>query len=181
MSHLSCLKHSLELSLLLLALGGCQSTISDNGAVSIKAGSAVENAADKLGTLSLDQESIGKMLTLSPWTGIRSSISAFYENQNFPQSAGTYRVDLRFGQSRVTAYADCKKITARYTLEGKKLRFSHVSTPAPAVDLATCVESEFADDAVLALFENSFTVTSADTHKAVLKAEDFDTTVELER
>jgi hypothetical protein len=174
-------KFGLAACIILIGLGGCESTISDNGSVSIKAGSAVDKAADKLGTLSTDQESIGKMLSLAPWKRIRANISAFYENQNFPQSAHTYRVDLRFGQKSVTAYADCKKITARYSLEGKKLRFSHVSTPAPAVDLATCVESEFADEAVLALFENSFMVTSVDAHKAVLDAEDFDTTVELER
>ena len=166
--------------MLVLGFGGCESTISDDGAVSIKAG-GTKDETQTLGTLSLDQEGIEKLLKLSVWHKIRTDIRAFYENRNYPEQAHDYSVDLRFGTKEVTAYADCKKITARYKVEGKKLTFWHVSTPAPAVDLATCEESEFADEAVLALFENSFSVTSIDTHRAKLYNEDFDTTIELRR
>ena len=170
----------LTAALVLIGFGGCDSTISDDGAVSVKAGST-KSESETLGTLSLDREAITKLLTFSPWHSIRADIGAFYENQNYPQRLRTYTVDIRFGKSEVTAYADCKKITARYKVDGKKLIFSHVSTPAPAVELASCEESVFADEAVLALFENSFNVTSIDTHRAKLYNEDFDTTIELRR
>lgn len=168
---------SVTLFWLLLGLSGCESTLSDNGAVTIK--SASQSADDALATLAVDETNIQDTLMQSPWRRIETDIRAFYENTNLPANR-SYTVDLRFGERTVTAIADCKKITAKYRVIDKEIRFSEVSTPS-SVDLGSCIESEHADDAVLALFDNDFLVEKITPKSVLLDALDFDIKVRLSR
>lgn len=161
---------------LLYGLSGCEGTIDDNGNMSIKSGSG---QATNLGTLALDQTRIQTLLTLAPWSKIETSIQTFYENDNYP-TRGSYTIAMTFDKRNVTAYADCQKVTAGYRIDGKEIRFRDASI-APAINLPTCIESKYADDAVLALFENSFEVIKMTEKEAVLQAIDFDTEVVLKR
>jgi heat shock protein HslJ len=164
---------------LLFALSGCESTISNDGSVSIKAGDS-KNSGNSLETLALNEGNIQKLLMLTPWTKIEANIQAFYENGNYPSSRKSYTILMRFDKRTVTAYADCQKVMANYRLNGKDITFRDASI-VPAIDLPTCVESEYADDAVMALFENSFEVTKVTEKEAVLDALDFDTQIVLKR
>jgi heat shock protein HslJ len=164
---------------LLFALSGCESTISNDGSVSIKAG-GTKSDGDTLTTLALNEENIQTLLTVAPWTKIEANIQAFYENGNYPSDRESYTIFMTFDKRTVTAYADCQKVTAKYRLNGKDITFNDLSI-APAIDLPTCVESEFADDAVAALFENSFKVTKITQKEALFEALDFDTNIVLKR
>ena len=160
---------------------GCGGTVSggDDSGVTIKSGTA-DTASNALGTLSLGSADIQKELQAKPWEEIDMDISAFYENDLYSAGEKRYPITLSFRNKRIVAYADCQKITANYKIEAKRISFSRLSV-APAIDLASCVESEHADDAVIALFENSFTIKNITEREALLEAEDFDTTVVLKR
>ena len=160
---------------------GCGGTVSggDDSGVTIKSGTA-DTMSNALGTLSLSSADIRKELQSKPWREIEMDISAFYENSLYGAGEKRYPVTLSFQNKRIVAYADCQKITANYKVEAKRISFSRFSV-APAIDLASCVESEHADDAVIALLENSFTIKNITERQASLEAEDFDTTVDLRR
>ncbi len=169
------------LLVLFLVSQGCQSTISRDGSVSISAGSAPQEQNGDLGTLSTQQADLKKVLQQSQWYAIKTDIAAFYENSIYPAAYKRYTVTMRFGKREVVAYADCQKITARYSVEeNRKLTFS---TPeiGPDLEHATCIESQYADDAVIAFFENSFTLHKASEKRVVLTSDDFDVNVELLR
>lgn len=168
----------LVLAGLLFGLSGCESTISDSGAVRVKAGGTAGSSS--LETLALDTGNIQKLLMLAPWTKIETDIRAFYENDNYPSARAGYTIIMTFDRRKVTAYADCQRVTANYRINGKEITFRDVAI-APAIELATCIESEYADDAVIALFENSFEVKKMTEKEAVLEAIDFDTEVVLKR
>ena len=168
---------SVTLIWLLLGLSGCESTLSDSAAVTVN--SASQAADDALETLAVDETSIQNTLMQAPWKRIETDIRAFYENTNLPANR-SYSVNLRFDERTVTAIADCKKVTAKYRVIGKEIRFSDVSTPS-SVDLGSCIESEHADDAVLALFDNDFLVEKITSQSVVLDAIDFDVKVLLNR
>ncbi len=161
---------------LLLGFGGCESSVSDRG-VSIKAGGGADSGLSTLSDAQLDPHVV---LMTGSWHRIEMPVAAFYENSIYPTASHSYAIDMHFGESTVTAYADCQKVTAHYRISDKEIAFSKASI-APAVDLATCEESEFADDAVMALFENSFTIEKVLPKEVVLHSEDFDTQVKLKR
>ena len=135
---------------------------------------------DKLGTLSLSSQDIQKVLESKPWKTMKTDVASFYENSIYSSGMRSYPVDITFQGKSVIAYADCQKITANYKIEGKNITFSKLSV-SPAIELASCVESEFADDAVIAFFENSFSVKNVTEKSVLFEAEDFDTTITLER
>ena len=160
---------------------GCGGTVfgGDDSGVTIKSGTA-DAAVNTLGTLSLSSADIQKELQAKPWREIEMDISAFYENSLYSAGKKRYPVAFSFQNKRIIAYADCQKITANYKIEAKHISFSRLSV-APAIDLASCVESEHADDAVIALLENSFNIENMRKNEVLLSAEDFDTTVVLKR
>ncbi len=163
---------------MVLGFSGCEGTISDDGSVSISAGSG--SVEESLTTLALNEDNIQTLLRLTPWTKIETDVQAFYESGNYPETMQSYSIVMTFDTRTVSAYADCQKVTARYRLDGKDISFYDAEI-APAVDLPACVESEYADDAVLALFENSFEVVNMTEDEMVLQAFDFDTQVILKR
>ncbi len=172
---------SLPLLVMILLLGGCNGTVSSSDGSDVTIHATTEDATQSgLHALSLDTQDIKTVLTDRPWREIVVDISAFYESNTFPKSARSYTVALQFGEKEVRAYADCQKITAHYKIEDKSISFSKRSI-GPAIELASCVESEYADDAVWAFFENSFRVETIDDHEAVFDADDFDTSVTLRR
>ncbi|RUM62972.1 MAG: hypothetical protein DSZ05_09350 [Sulfurospirillum sp.] len=172
----------ITLSILLMTANlfvGCGGNTSFGGGdVSIT--SATGDRSDKLGTLSLNSQDIKKVLEAKPWKRMKADVASFYENSIYSTGMKSYPVDITFQGKRVVAYADCQRITANYKIEGKNITFSKLSV-SPAIELASCVESEFADDAVIVFFENSFSVKTATEKSVLFEAEDFDTTITLER
>lgn len=179
------MKRKLSIAGILLILmnlfHGCGGTVSDgenNGIVMIS--KTEDTSSNALETLSLNTTDIRQELQKKPWRKIEIDISDFYENNLNKPEEKWYPIELNFDEKRVVAYADCQKITADYRIAGKRISFSRLSV-SPAIDLPICVESEFADDAVIALLENSFSIESMREKEMLLFSEDFDTTVTLRR
>ncbi len=171
------IKTTLMIFFALLLLGGCNTSVSSGGTsdISIKA----QDSDGELDTLSTNIQNDKEFLQKTSWKKIRADVSHFYLNNNFP-TLSEYTIDMKFEKRVVTAYADCQKITANYKLRDEEISFSNISI-APAVELATCIESQYADDAVLAFFENDFLLEGVDQSKARFSALDFDTVIELYR
>ncbi len=161
----------------LLLFGGCDASVSSAGKsdISIKA----HDKDDELDTLSTNSQNDREFLQKFSWKKIKADVSQFYLNDNFP-TLNEYTVEMKFEKRVVTAYADCQKITANYKLRDSRISFSNISI-APAVELATCIESQYADDAVLAFFENDFLIEHIEQSKAKFSALDFDALIELYR
>ncbi len=158
---------------------GCNTTISSSSNdITIK--STDGDKTDNLTTLSVENTDIHAFLMEENWKSIKVDISAFYESSNLPSVQHAYSIDMQFTKKSVVAYADCQKVSANYKIIGKEISFSKISV-APAIELATCIESEYADNAVLTLFENSFEVMKITEKEAVLDALDFDTQIVLKR
>ena len=169
----------LSLFIITALFQGCNTTASSSSDdITIK--STTGDEANDLSTLSMENTDLHTFLMQKNWKSIKTDIFAFYGSSNLPATVHTYTIDMMFAKKSVTAYADCQKVTANYKVNGKEIAFSKVSV-APAIELATCTESEYADDAVIALFENSFEVTKMTEKEVTLEAVDFDTTVVLGR
>jgi hypothetical protein len=169
----------LGLFIMMVLFQGCDTTASSSSNdITIK--STNSDKTDNLTTLSVENTDISAFVMKEKWKSIKIDISAFYESSNLPSVQHTYTIDMQFAKKSVVAYADCQKVSANYKIVGKEISFSKVSV-APAIELATCIESEYADDAVLTLFENSFEVTKITEKEVVLDALDFDTNIVLKR
>ncbi len=169
------IKSSFVICMGLFLMQGCGSSNSSGDTTMITVG----DSSNALATLSMNTQSIKPVLMQEPWKVISTDIASFYENTNLP-TFKSYTIDISFGENDIVAYADCQKLTARYTLKDKEISFSW-STITPAIELASCAASEYADEAVLALLSNDFTVESLLTDEVVLQAVDFDTKVTLKR
>ncbi len=164
----------------LFTLAGCDSSSikkkSDVNILSIQGNSENNN----LDTLSLSKKDIQPILMDSAWKKVYINIASFYENNALPAHKKSYNADMKFGKRDITVYADCKKITANYKIKDNLLTFSN-ATISPAIDLASCEQFEYADDAVMALLSNTFEIKKAVEKKIVLDAVDFDSEVLLLR
>lgn len=169
----------LSLFIIIALFQGCNTTASSSlNDITIK--STNGDDTNDLATLSVENTDLHTFLMQENWKSIKTDISAFYESSNFPAVQHIYTIDMVFAKKSVTVYADCQKVSANYKVNGKEITFSKISV-APAIELATCTESEYADDAVLAFFENGFEVKKITEKKLTLEAVDFDTTVVLGR
>jgi len=171
------IKLSLLVSIIWI-LQGCGSSNATSGDSNVTI--TANGSTTPLESLSLDDQNIQEILIGKTWHKITTNVSSFYENTNFPTFLQNYTVEISFDEKDIVAYADCQKLTARYSIDENEIHFSK-STIAPALELASCIESKYADDAVLALFENRFRVESIEDKEIVLDAVDFDTKVILER
>ena len=170
--------------MLLIVVGlfsGCGSTVSsgENSEIIIKS-STKDITSNTLDTLSLSSVDIQKELQKKPWRVIKADISAFYENSLYSTGMKRYLIELSFQDKRIVAYADCQKIMAHYQIDAKHIAFSKLSVTS-AIDLASCMESEYADDAVITFLENSFNIEKITEDEVFFSADDFDTSVILTR
>jgi len=92
----------------------------------------------------------------------------------------TYKIDMSFENGKLTAYADCKKLTAHYKIDDKKISFSRI-TNEPDLDHATCQQSEDADQAVYQFLNNSFEANKIKENEISFISDDFDAEVVLKR
>ncbi len=161
----------------LFLLQGCDSGSGENMNVDITTTAAKKSDLQTLASLPKD---LRKVLREERWKAITCDLKRLDSESWDMPGIRRYSIDMRFGEREVVAYADCQRLTARYRVEGKKLSFSQ-SRIAPAIDLASCKEFEYADDAVWAFFENSYTLRSADEEALIFDAQEVETTVTLHR
>jgi len=159
---------------------GCgSSTSSSNGSINV---ASVESGSDTgLQTLSEENRNLQDALQKSEWKEIVCNVSKLYNDAaGYPEVMQNYSIQMQFSQKEVLAYADCQKITARYKVREDEISFSEIAI-APAIELASCQEFEYADDAVLGFFENSYTLQTIRKNEIVLEADTVDTSVILKQ
>ncbi len=166
----------LMMSILLLQACGSSSGIKDDTTIISNDGD-IQNS---LNTLSINSQDIQAVLIKGVWKSIDINIASFYENNNLPRYKKKYKINMVFQDHKVVAYADCQKITAKYKIKDKTISFSN-ATIAPAIELPSCQQFEYADDALLAFVSNVFEVKEISEKKALLSAPDFDTDVLISR
>ncbi len=165
------------LILILFWFQGCGSAGGEKANVDITTTASKKSDLQTFSTLAQD---LKKSLREQRWKAIACDLKTLDSGSWDAPGMRRYPIDMRFGDREVVVYADCQKLTARYRVDGKKLSFSQ-SRIAPAIDLASCEESEYADDAVWAFFENSYTLRSANEEALIFDAQEADTTVTLYR
>jgi predicted small secreted protein len=167
---------TISLSLLSLVYVGCGTAHGSNGDIIITAG---DKKADKLETLSVEDMDLKQTLTKERYKEITMDIDKFV-----PTAIRTinksYKLDINFKNGKVLAYADCQKLTTKYKINNKLLSFSHVSY-APAIELATCVEVEDADQAVYQFLNGSYEAIKITENEIVFASDDIDAKVVLKR
>ncbi len=169
-----------SLILLLGLLQGCGGSTSSSGG-NISVTSANGGTGTGLQTLSTEKTDLKSYLEEKAFNEIVCNISKLYNDATgYPETMQKYAVQMHFAKKEVLVYADCQKITANYKVRDDALSFSNISI-APAVELASCQEYEYADDAVLGFFENSYTVEKIRKNEIVLEADEIDTSVVLKR
>jgi len=154
---------------------GCGTSSGSNDNTLITSG---EEELD-LGTLSYQDLDLKETLEKENYKEIMMDIDQFFTTA-IETVNKTYKIDMSFENGRVTAYADCKKLTARYKVYDNKISFSRI-TDEPDLDHATCQQSEDADQAVYQFLNNSFEATDIKDEKIIFKSDDFDAEVILTR
>ncbi len=163
------------LTISLLFLVGCGSSSGKNGEISVNLGSK----DDKLGTLSTQELDLKETLSSKNWEEITMDLDKFYTT-SISTANKAYKIDMSFEDGKVLAYADCKKLTARYKISDKEISFSKISYEAD-LDHASCQQSEDADQAVNQFLNNSFEATQVKEDEITFKSDDFDAEVVLKR
>ncbi len=170
------MKKTYAISLILFALlsSGCNSSASSNNDTVIKAGSQNSD----LETLSTEDLDLKQTLASDRWTKITMNLSRFNSiNPSYYQKS--YLIELDFEDGKLTAYADCQKLTARYKISDNDISFSKITYNPD--DKAFCQQSEDADQAIYEFLNNSFEATDIQQDEITFKADDFDTEVTLKR
>lgn len=167
----------LIISLLLSSIfyTGCDNANSTNGSFTVTSGEKV----DTLGTLGEEQKDLKKILSGENWKEITMDLDQFFAT-SISTLDKTYKIDLSFDNQEIIAYADCKKLTARYKINNTAISFSRISNE-PDLDHATCQQSEDADQAVYQFLYNSFEASSIKENEITFKSDDFDAEVILKR
>ncbi|HIP02132.1 MAG TPA: META domain-containing protein [Campylobacterales bacterium] len=161
------------LTISLLFLIGCGSSNGQDGTISVNLGSD-DNA---LGTLSTQNMDLKETLSGENWEEITMDLDQFYTT-SISTVNKTYKIDMGFKDGKVTAYADCQKLTARYKISDKEISFSRVSYEAD-LDHAFCQQSEDADEAVNQFLNNSFEAIRIKEDEITFQSDDFDAEVIL--
>jgi heat shock protein HslJ len=170
------MKKTYAISLILLTLlsSGCNSSVASSDNTIIKAGSQNSD----LDTLSTDDLDLKQTLVSDRWTNITMNLSRFNSiNPTYYQKS--YLIELDFEDGKLTAYADCQKLTARYKISDNDILFSKITYNAD--DKAFCQPSEDADQALYEFLNNSFEATDIQKDEITFKADYFDTEVTLKR
>lgn len=166
--------YAISLILFTLLTTGCDNSTTLNDDTVITAGSQ-NSDLEILGEEDLDFK---QTLTSDKWTKITMNLSKFNSvNPSYFQKS--YLVELDFKDGKLTAYADCQKLSARYKISDKDISFSKITYKAD--DKAFCQPSEDADQAVYEFLNNSFEATNIEKDEVTFKADYFDTEVTLKR
>lgn len=162
------------LTISLLFLVGCGSSNGKDGTITVTSG----EKEDKLGTLSTEKLDLGEALLGEKWIKLTTNLDKFYATTI--SDYVNYEIEMSFKDNEVVAYADCKKLTARYKIRDNELSFSKVTYNSDP-DHASCKPSEDADQAVNQFLSNSFEATKINQNQITFKADDFDVELILER
>lgn len=170
------MKKTYAISLILLALltTGCNNSTTLSDDTVITAGSQNND----LETLSKEDLDLKQTLISKKWTKITMNLSKF-NSINLSYFQKSYLIELDFQDGKLTAYADCQKLTARYKISDKDISFSKITYKAD--DKVFCQPSEDADQAIYEFLNNSFEATSIEKDEISFKADYFDTEVTLKR
>lgn len=171
-------KHfALGISLItLIMFTGCGTTISSDEALTVNGDTSSNSDLDTLGSSTLDlQETLEKQ----SWDEMTLDLDQF-DSFTYATSEKTYKIEMSFEDGLVSAYADCYKLTARYKIDESDISFSNI-TYGPAVELASCIQSLDADQAVYQLFLHDFEATDIASKEITLYNYDFDTEIVLSR
>lgn len=158
-----------------LILLGCSGSVGDKDGFIMTSG----EVKDSIETLSLDNIDLKENLTKKNWTKISANLDKFYSFSTYSQKKD-YSIKMTFENGNILAYADCKKLTARYIVNDKKISFYEVSY-APAIELATCQESEDADKVVYQFLLRDFEVIEIKDRQIIFKSHEIDTEVILSK
>jgi hypothetical protein len=144
-------------------------------------GKEVKEQNQTLSTLGSSTKNLdlAKVLTKKAWEKISINLDKFYTTPTQTQIK-EYKIDMKFEDSTVLAYADCQKLTATYRVQNNKVQFFNIQY-SPAIELATCIESKDADKAVYELMLQDFEVTDIKEKQITFKSYIFDTDVILKR
>lgn len=153
---------------------GCGNTAATGELVIL--GATTEN---NLSTLSNEVLDLEEVLSSKSWEKIAIDLDQFYATP-FSTVLKSYAIDMSFDEGKVTAYADCQKLTAHYKINDKALSFSKI-TYSPAIDVATCIESQDADQAVHELFSYTFEATKVEDREIILFSDDVEAEITLKR
>lgn len=134
---------------------------------------------DNLTVLNKKDLDLKELLTEAVWKEMVIDLDKFYQT-TISRVEQSYLIEMLFEKSKVTAYADCFKLTAKYKIDDKELSFSR-TTYEPAMDLATCQQSKDADQAVYQLFSNTFEATKIDKDEIIFYSDEFETEIKLKR
>lgn len=165
----------LFLIILLLLFSGCGASSGSGNNISVTSGSN----DDTLGTLSIENRDLKETLTAKNWKTLTMDLDQFYTTA-ISTTIKTYKIDMNIENGKVTAYADCQKLTARYKIDDNVISFSKVGYGID-LDHASCQQSEDADQAVYEFLYNSFEVTKINEDEITFQSEDFDVEVVLKR
>jgi len=134
---------------------------------------------DKIDTLSEKDLNLKELLEDAKWKEIVIDLDKFYPTV-IESVEKSYLIDMSFKNGKVTTYADCQKLTAKYKITKKAISFSHISY-APAIELTSCQQSEDADQAVNQLFSNTFEVSQMQKDEIIFYSDDFEAEIKLKR
>jgi len=127
-----------------------------------------------LGTLGVAEDN-QKVLMQGEWKTLDMDLKKYY--YEIEDKVNSYNMKMKFSKYKVEALANCYKVEASYLLEEEQISFAKLSL-RPAIEMASCHESENAEDAVDAFFSQSYRVvkkgdtmefTSTTGQKIVLK------------
>lgn len=163
------------LIVLLFLFSGCGTSSGSSDTILVTSGSN----DDELSTLSTEDIDLKETLSSENWKEITMDLDKFY-NTSIITVNKTYKIDMSFKNGEVLAYADCKKLTARYKIRDYEISFSRINYEAD-LDHATCQQSEYADQAVNNFLNNSFEAIKIKEDEVTFKSDDFDAEVILKR
>ncbi|MCH9813742.1 MAG: hypothetical protein K0U47_07340 [Epsilonproteobacteria bacterium] len=161
--------------IILIFSTGCGTPVEETNSLTTS-GSTIE---DNLYTLNSPTFDLDKIVSQKKWSNMEIDLDQFYQTP-FSTVKKPYRIEMEFKEQKVTAYADCQKLTASYKIADKTLSFSKLSY-APAVDVASCIESEDADQAVYQFFNHTYETIETSAKAVTFQANEVEAKVTLTR
>ncbi len=135
--------------------------------------------SDKIDTLNENNLDLKEVLEATKWKEIIIDLDKFYPTV-ISTLEKSYLIDMSFENGKLTAYADCQKLTAKYKIDKKEISFSRISY-TPAIELASCQESKDADQAVNQFLSNTFEASKIQKDEIIFYSDNFETEIRLKQ
>ena len=148
-----------------------------NGCGDSNSNGSVKGADSTLSTLSA-KSSVKEILTAKEWKTLEVNLDQYYYSQSGEKKQ--YDLRMNFTNHKVEAIANCYRVIASYRIDDKAILFARLSFK-PMDDVATCSESEKAEDAVDAFFSKSYMIEEMDAKHIVFNSFDEEATATLSR